>query len=320
MIKNIFILWFFCAILSGVGFCQNEIEIDSQVISINPDSEYIIIKAGENDGVEIGDGLIVHRNAEKLAEAQIVEVRPDVAAAVILNIEKEQKKEFMEKIVEKDKEIKEGDSILIVKELKGSSAEITAGGRKIEERKYREQKKSKWTTLLGSKATAGSAAPVETVDSSYPASGYMTGVKTPSEALNPEKIQVMQESSVVRANIETDISAVFSYALMVLREGGYSVIFSNRVTGNILATMPIELTLMKELWADATASIEHKLVVSLEMKYKSGVTELKISSFKEHTQKGKQIKLSVMRTDPRDSKYYSALVGLASKIKERAEH
>lgn len=320
MMKNIFILWFFCAILSGVGFCQNEIEIDSQVISINPDSEYIIIKAGENDGVEIGDGLIVHRNAEKLAEAQIVEVRPDVAAAVILNIEKEQKKEFIEKTVEKDKEIKEGDSILIVKELKESSAEITAEGRKIEERKYREQKKSKWTTLLGSKATAGSAVPVDTVDSSYPASGYMANVKTPSEALHPEKIQVMQESSVVRASIETDFSAVFSYALMVLREDGYSVIFSNRVTGNILATMPIELTLMKELWADAIASIEHKLVVSLEMKYTSGATELKVSSFKEHTQKGKQIKLPVTRTDPRDSKYYSALVELASKIKERAEH
>jgi len=129
----------------------------------------------------------------------------------------------------------------------------------------------------------------------------------------------MQESSVVRASIGTDISAVFSYALMVLREDGYSVIFSNRVTGNILATMPIDLTLMKELWADATASIEHKLVVSLEMKYKSGATELKVSSFKEHTQKGKQIKLPVTRIDPRDSKYYSALVELASKIKGRSE-
>jgi len=311
MIKNIFILWFFCAILSGVGFCQNEIEIDSQVVSVNPDNEYIIIKAGENDGVEIGDGLIVHRNAEKLAEAQIVEVRPSVAAAVILNVEKEQKKEFIEKIVEKDKEIKEGDSILIVKESKEYSAGAGAEGRNIEG-EYREQKKSKWTTLLGSKATAGSAVPVETVNSNYPA-------KTPSEALNPEKIQVMQESSVVRASIGTDISAVFSYALMVLREDGYSVIFSNRVTGNILATMPIDLTLMKELWADATASIEHKLVVSLEMKYKSGATELKVSSFKEHTQKGKQIKLPVTRIDPRDSKYYSALVELASKIKGRSE-
>ena len=45
-------------------------------------------------------------------------VGPVVAAAVILNVEKEQKKEFIEKIVEKDKEIKEGDSILIVKESK----------------------------------------------------------------------------------------------------------------------------------------------------------------------------------------------------------
>jgi len=319
MMKNIFILWFFCAILPGIGFCQNETEIDSQVISVNPDGEYIIIKAGEDDGVEIGDGLIVHRNAEKLAEAQIVEVRPGVAAAVILNVEKEQRKEFIEKIVEKDKEIKEGDSILIVKELQESREAMTADGRKVEERKYLEQKKSKWTTLLGSKATAGSVAPVETVDSYYSSSGSAADDRAPNDALNPEKVQVMQESSVVRANIETDISAVFSYALMILREDGYSIIFSNRVTGNILATMPIELTLMKELWADATASIEHKLVVSLEMKYEFGATELKVSSFKEHTQKRKQIKLPVTRTDPKDSKYYSALVRLASKIKGRSE-
>ena len=304
--------------MSGFGFCQNEIEIDSQVVSVNPDNEYIIIKAGENDGVEIGDGLIVHRNAEKLAEAQIVEVRPGVAAAVILNVEKEQKKEFIEKIVEKDKEIKEGDSILIVKESKEYSAESAAEGRNIE-RKYREQKKSKWTTILGSKATARSAVPVETVDPNYLSSGSAADGRIPNDALNPEKVQVMQESSVVRANIETDISAVFSYALMILREDGYSIIFSNRVTGNILATMPIELTLMKELWADAMASIGHKLVVSLEMKYGFGATELKVSSFKEHTQKGKQIKLPVTRTDPRDSKYYSALVELASKIKRRSE-
>jgi len=317
MIKNIFILWLFCAILSGVGFCQNEIEIDSQVVSVNPDNEYIIIKAGENDGVEIGDGLIVHRNAEKLAEAQIVEVRPGVAAAVILNVEKEQKKEFIEKIVEKDKEIKEGDSILIVKESKGYSSGAAEG--ESAEGKYREQKKSKWTTILGSKATAGSAVPVETVDSNYPSSGSVENVRAPNDALNPEKVQVMQESSVVRANIETDAGTVFSYSLMILREGGYSIIFSNRVTGNILATMPIELTLMKELWADATASIEHKLVVSLEMEYGFGATKLEVSSFKEHTQKGKQIKLPVTRIDPRDSKYYNALVELASKIKGRSE-
>ncbi len=303
MMKNILVLYFFCAFLSGIALCQEDIEIDSQVISINPDKEYIIIKAGENEGVEIGDGLIIHRDAEKLAEAQVVEVRANVAAAEILNVEKEQKKEVIEKIVEKNKEIKEGDSILIVKKAKKYSIRKEASV-------YREPKKSKWTTLLGSSATVKSAVPVENVTS---ISG--TGVETSGEALNPEKIQVTQGSSIVRADIDTDISAVFSYSMMILRENGYSVIFSNRATGAILATMPIGLSLMKELWADATASIEHKLVVSLEMKNSGGATELNVASFKEHTQKGKHIKFPVTR----GSKYYSDLVELASKIKERAE-
>ena len=287
MMKNILVLYFFCAFLSGIALCQEDIEIDSQVISIDSDKEYIIIKAGENEGVEIGDGLIIHRDAEKLAEAQVVEVRANVAAAEILNIEKE---------------IKEGDSILIVKKAKKYPI-------KKEKSAYRELKKSKWTTLLGSGAAVKSAVPVKNVTSSS-----MTGSEFSSEALNPEKIQVTQGSSVVRADIDAGVDTVFSYSLMVLRENGYSVIFSSRTTGVILATMPIRLALIKELWADATASIEHKLVVSLEMKNSGGAAELNIASFKEHTQKGKQIKFPVTR----GASYYNLLVELASKIKERA--
>ena len=308
MIKNILVLYFFCAILSGTAFPQDEIEIDSEILSINPDKEYIIIKAGEKDGVEIGDGLIIHRDAEKLAEAQIVEVRDNVAAAEILNVEKEQKKEVVEQVIEKDKEIKEGDNILIVKKAK-KYQEAKEG------RVYQEPKKSKWKTILGSASQARSAVPVETVTSGYAASEYGYTTDTTSDTLNPEKIMVSQESSIVRAKIDTDSSAVFSYALMVLRENGYSVIFSNRATGNILATRPIELTLMKELWADSTASIEHKIVTSLEIKDKNGSTELNVTSFKEHTQKRKQVKFPIVK----DSKYYGLLVELASKIKERAE-
>lgn len=289
MMKNILVLYFFCAFLSGIALCQEDIEIDSQVISINSDKEYIIIKAGENEGIEIGDGLIIHRDAEKLAEAQVVEVRANVAAAEILNIEKE---------------IKEGDSILIVKKAKKYPI-------KKEKSAYRELKKSKWTTLLGSGAAVKSAVPVEDVTLSS-----MTRIKSSDEDLNPEKIQVTQGSSVVRADIDAGVDTVFSYSLMVLRENDYSVIFSSRTTGAILATMPIRLALIKELWADATASIEHKLVVSLEMKNSGGAAELNIASFKEHTQKGKQIKFPVTR----ESAYYNLLVELASKIKERAEH
>ncbi len=285
MMRNIFILCFFCAVFVTPCFAQEDtIEIDSQVLSVNPDKEYIIIKAGEVNGVEIGDGLIVHRDGEKLAEAQIVEVRPEVAAAEILNAEKE---------------IKEGDGILIVKKIKKSQIK--------KEKISPEPKKSKWTTLLGSGADVSSAVPVKTVTSSSKA-----GIETS----RPGRIQAGRESSVVRASIDTDPGTVFSYALMVLRENGYSVIFSSRITGAILATKPIELSLVKELWADATAKIEHKLVVSLEIKNNEGAGELNAAGFKEHTQKGKQVKFPITR----GSKYYEDLVQLTSKIKERAEN
>jgi len=308
MIKNILVLYFFCAILSGLAFSQDEIEIDSEIMSINPDKEYIIIKAGEKDGVEIGDGLIIHRDSEKLAEAQIVEVRDNVAAAEILNVEKEQTKKVVEQVIEKNKEIKEGDNILIVKKAKKYQPIK-------ESRVYQEPRKSKWKTILGSASQAGSAVPVETVTSGSAASGYGYATDTASDTMDPGKITVSQESSIVRAEIGADSSAVFSYALMVLRENGYSVIFSSRATGSILATRPIELTLMKELWADTHASIEHKIVTSLEIKDKNGNTELNVASFKEHTQKKKQVKFPVVN----GSKYYRLLVELASKIKERAE-
>jgi len=304
MMKNILVLCFLCTSLSGAAFCQDEIEIDSQIISVNPDKEYIIIEAGENQGVEIGDGLIVHRNAEKLAEAQIVEVRGNVAAAEILNVEKEQKKELIEQLVEKDKEIKEGDSILIVKKAKNPNAAKT-------ERSYREPKKSKWAPLLGSSAEARSAAPVEIVASSP----YAGRQQATDEPFNPDKIQITKESTAVRAYIEKDAGAVFSYATMVLRENGYSVVFSNRMSGVIMATRPIELSIISELWADASASIEHKLVMSLEIKSRGGGSvELTAASFKEHTQKGRQIKLPITI----DSSYYNVLVELVAKIKERA--
>jgi|GEM_PF-1038713 len=349
MIKNIIVAFIFCAFLHGVAFCQEDdgtIEIDSQVMSINPDREYIIIKAGENQGVEIGDGLIVHRDADKLAEAQIVEVRGDVAAAEILKIEKEQVKQLVENIVEKDRDIKEGDSILIVKKTsrpfgyKAVKREIVSQGQKKSkwttilgdkaaapakavspgykpaerEIDYQGQKKSKWTTILGDKARVESAVPVETISTGYAGPGSDN-----IETLSPDKLNIVQGSSIVRANVTAPAGDVYSYALMVLRENGYSVIISNRVTGNILATTPIELSIMKELWADAGAKIGHRLVVSLEIKDNAGTTELNVYSFKEHTQKDKQVKLPVTRTDPRDTKYYSALVELASRIKKRAE-
>ncbi|MDP2920866.1 MAG: hypothetical protein Q8O12_00660 [Candidatus Omnitrophota bacterium] len=288
MIKNILILLFFCASFSGTGFCLEEIEIDSEVIAVNAEKEYLIIKAGEKDGVEIGDGLIVHRDGEKLAEAQVIEVRANVSAAEILRA---------------DKLIKEGDRILIVKK---SEKRVAGKKRDTYQASYQPQKKSKWASILGPGAQAASVAPVETVTQ-----GQEYGVET----LETGSVQVAQEGSVVRADINADLNTVFSYALMALRENGYSVILTNRAIGVITATKPIELSIIGELFADATAVVGHKTVLSLQMEENSSSTELDLSSFNEHTQKGKQIKFPVTR----GSNYYNDMVKVASKIKERAE-
>lgn len=279
MMKNIFFLCLFCVLLTGTGFCLEEIEIDSEVIGVNAEKNYIIIKAGEKDGLEIGDGLIVHRDGEKLAEAQVIEARASVSAAEILKA---------------SKAIKEGDKILIVKK-----SNIPAARKKgaAYQTSYQPRKKSRWTPILGPGAQAVSTAPVEAVTQ------------------EPGAVYVGQEGSVARAEINTDLNTAFSYALMTLREEGYSVIFTNRTIGIITATKPIELSILGELFADATAVIGHKLVMSLEMKGSGSYTELAVSSFKEHTQKGKQVKFPVTR----GSNYYNDMVVVASKIKERAE-
>jgi hypothetical protein len=298
MIKNILVLCFFCVFFSGTAFCQDEIEIDSQVISINPDGGYIIIKAGEADGVEIGDGLIVHRSGEKIAEAQVIEARAEVSAAQILNA---------------SDEIKEGDGILIVKKTKKPVAIKVVKKEKTykkpalkKEKNLREPKKSKWATLLGSAAEVSSTAPVMAVG---------------SVSRSGDVQQANQESSVVRADINADPSTVFSYVLIVLRENGYSVVLSSRTTGVILCVKPLELSLMKELWADAHARIGHRLAVSIEIKNNNGVSELSAYGFREHFQKGKQIRFSVtkdtMYSDKSNSECYNDIEGLISKIKER---
>ncbi|MBU1852824.1 MAG: hypothetical protein KJ957_02110 [Candidatus Omnitrophica bacterium] len=97
------ILFFVCLFCPFHAFSE-EIEIDSEVFSVEPGQNFFIIKAGEALGVEIGDGLIVHRDGERIAAAYIVEIGPELSAVEIIDIEK-------------GKMIQEGDSILIVKKV-----------------------------------------------------------------------------------------------------------------------------------------------------------------------------------------------------------
>jgi hypothetical protein len=253
-----------------------ELEINSEVYSITPETDYFIIKVGFEQGLEIGDGLIVHRNGEKIAEAKIIEVRTAVSAAEILNIVPGQ-------------ELKVGDNIILVKQL-GKAKKIA----EAEEQPV--AKRSKWTPILGSTA--------DRTKQPYPVSTMY------SNAITTE-----QEETVLTVGIQSPLNIIFPYTLAILRENGYSVTYTNRLTGTILAAKPIELPIISELWADSISAIDHKLVVSLKIKENSNVSELNITSFKEHFQKGKHIKIPIGI----DSKYYLEIDQIASKIKEKAE-
>lgn len=240
MKKIYLILYFFSVVFAVFALCE-EIEIKTDVSNVNLEHRFFIIKVGKDKGVEIGDGLIVHRDGEKIAEARIIKLRENLSAAEILT-------------VEKDKEIKKGDSVLIVKKI--------------------ELPKSDW------------AKPV-----------------------------IVKKPAVITVDINRDSDAVFSYTLIILRQEGFSVISSNKAIGSIIATQPISLSLINELWADAIAAIDHKLVVTFDIKRMGGASNLTLTSFKEHFQKGKHIKMAVME----NTHYHNELTTLASKIKETVE-
>lgn len=273
-----FALLFFILIFPASLFSE-EAEIKSSVLSVNKGQDFFIIRSGEDAGVGIGDGLIVHRMGKKVAEAYIIEVRPTVSAAEILH-------------VEDGKDIQEGDKILVVKKTKRP---------KKDKKTTRKKPKSKWTNVLGME----SSAPV--------VSAGRAALQTETSRTIPDKIF---EGDAIKLDIYNDKNSVFSYADIVLRENGFSVVSSSRADGLLLANRPIELSIFKELLADARAAIGHNLVVSLDIKEKGGSSALTAAAFREHFQKDRYVKQPVSV----GSKYYSDIIDLVSKIKERSEY
>ncbi len=252
MKKIILVSMFFCLMCGAQAFCE-EIEVNSEVISVGDGAEYFIIRHGEDAGIEIGDGFLVHRNGKKIAGAQIIEVRPTVSAAEILEIEEGEK-------------IMESDSILLVKIRDAARISRKTASRKEPER-----------------------------------------VSTTS---------VVEHIDLVSIDIRKDAKAVFSYAGLILRENGYSITSSNRATGIILARKPLKLSLIKELFADAVAAIDHNVVISFQINDEGNSSTVTASAFKEHFQKGKFIKTAANR----DSKHYNEAARLLSEIKKRSEY
>ena len=127
---------------------------------------------------------------------------------------------------------------------------------------------------------------------------------------------VYREGDTVKVTIDEYPETVFSYASLILREDDYLITSSNRGIGVLSAYKPIPLSLISELWADATAKIDHRLTLSVNITGDENSTKLTISAFKEHTQKEKHIKIPVAKY----SKYHNSLVDMAAKIKERSEY
>ncbi len=242
-----------------------ELEIISAVLDVHPEYEFFIIDAGTQQGIEIGDGLIVHRDNEKVGEAYIIEVRVNVSAAEILT-------------VEKDKKIQQGDKVLIIKQAEGKPEEI----------------KGDWKRPQAARESRA-------------AKGLRHRRAGVSKSID--------QGDIISAKIKTGSMTVFSYARLTLEENGYLIISSNRSTGVILAKKPISLSILSELWADATAAIGHRLVASFDIKGSGQSSTLKVVSFKEHSQKEKYIKIPVRE----NSVFYNELSDIVSKIKERSE-
>lgn len=262
VMKKLFVTVSLFMVFCSLPAFSREIEINSDVITADPDLMFFVVGVGEKDGVELGDGLIVHRSGEKIADAYIIEVRPDVSAAEILN-------------TLEGKDVREGDSILIVKNVDNIEEGAADSGK---------------TAAVPADRGAGG--------------GY---------AVSPA---IVKEGDVIFVEIKGQTKEVFAYARLTLMEEGFSILSSDRSAGILMASKPITLSITRELWADVFAAIDHKIVVSLDIKGSGQFSELKVSSFKEHSQKGKQIKSAVTR----DSGYYNELMALASKIKKRSEY
>lgn len=128
-------------------------------------------------------------------------------------------------------------------------------------------------------------------------------------------VRIEPDQRIIKSNVNANRDIVFTMSLQVLIEDGYSIILSNRAAGIITAVKHLNLPLLSELWADATAALDHKIVISLDINDKDGYREVVISGFKEYFKKGRQIKLNMAK----DSTSYKNLVYIASKIKERSE-
>lgn len=57
--------------------------VSGAVLSINDESDFVIIDLGENSSIQIGDNLSIYRDGQYIAAIEVIQVRKEVSAADI---------------------------------------------------------------------------------------------------------------------------------------------------------------------------------------------------------------------------------------------
>ncbi len=287
--RKILSITLFILLVCSFQVYSEEKNLSSEVTSINLEQELFMISSGKDIGIEMGDNVIVSRGDEKIAEGYVIGVKENISAIEISKLEK-------------DKEIIVGDKVAVLKKSK----KVDIAQEKPVKKPTKVVKKSKWTVLGGRSSASLGSRPSKSILSKWGAKSVPRGYTS----------DVTEKAQAISVSIDKDTNTVFSYARLVLKENGYSITSSNRATGILLATKPLKLSLLNELWADAIAAIDHNIVASFDVKKEGDSSSLTVSFFKEHSQKGKHIKRPIMM----GSKYYSEFKSLASEIKKRSEY
>ncbi len=55
--------------------------VEGKVVSVNEENNFVIVDAGEKQGVRLGDSLDVYRGDEHIGRLEVIQVRPDISAA-----------------------------------------------------------------------------------------------------------------------------------------------------------------------------------------------------------------------------------------------
>ncbi len=128
-------------------------------------------------------------------------------------------------------------------------------------------------------------------------------------------VKSVRSNELFSIDIGSEPKRIYPFIFQVLRNKGYAITYSNRFAGVINASKDIGLSLPAELWADLKAAIDHKVLLTVNIKGTDSASSLSFNAFLEHFQKGKRVEGFIGQ----GSGFYRELIDIAGEIKELAE-